>query len=170
MRRRSAPGLNSYVRMRLQSALVTTLQRSTLLPCIPIMHPWVWQGARSLWQSGHYREAVTAAAIKVNAETQNKIGSSERSEYDLFTHLFKPEPPSLGHPRLRLQPVDGTKSGESRRRGAQSLGQALYTGIRNPASHDEQAELGQAEALEQLAAFSILARWVDGSRLYIHGT
>lgn len=154
----------------MQSALVTTLQRSTLLPCIPIMHPWVWQGARSLWQSGHYREAVTAAAIKVNAETQNKIGSSERSEYDLFTHLFKPEPPSLGHPRLRLQPVDGTKSGESRRRGAQSLGQALYTGIRNPASHDEQAELGQAEALEQLAAFSILARWVDGSRLYIHGT
>lgn len=25
------------------------------------MHPWVWGGARALWQRGHYREAVTAA-------------------------------------------------------------------------------------------------------------
>ncbi|MEU5215103.1 TIGR02391 family protein [Streptomyces sp. NPDC020807] len=35
---------------------------------------WVWQGARALWQSGHFREAVTAAARKVNAETQNNVG------------------------------------------------------------------------------------------------
>lgn len=26
------------------------------------MHRWVWDGARSLWRSGHFREAVTAAA------------------------------------------------------------------------------------------------------------
>ncbi|MFD3471897.1 hypothetical protein ACFWWM_37305 [Streptomyces sp. NPDC058682] len=26
------------------------------------MHPWVWEGARALWRSGHFREAVTAAA------------------------------------------------------------------------------------------------------------
>lgn len=38
------------------------------------MHPWVWDGARPLWRSGHLREAVTAAARQVNAETQNKVG------------------------------------------------------------------------------------------------
>lgn len=33
------------------------------------MHPWVWDGARSLWASTHFRQAVSAAAVKVNAET-----------------------------------------------------------------------------------------------------
>ncbi|MFJ8158786.1 hypothetical protein [Streptomyces sp. NPDC094468] len=28
------------------------------------LHPWAWEGARSLWQSGHYREAVTAGRPK----------------------------------------------------------------------------------------------------------
>ncbi|MFJ3633826.1 TIGR02391 family protein [Streptomyces sp. NPDC090112] len=43
------------------------------------MHPWAWEGARPLWQSGHLREAVTAAARKVNAETQNKLGRKDVS-------------------------------------------------------------------------------------------
>ena len=33
------------------------------------LHPWVWSGAKSLWQSGHYREAVEGAIKKLNAET-----------------------------------------------------------------------------------------------------
>lgn len=37
------------------------------------LHAWVWDGARWLWQSGHLREAVTAAAIVVNAQTQTKL-------------------------------------------------------------------------------------------------
>src|SRR6185437_13906677 len=44
-----------------------------------VMHPWAWEGARSLWQSGHLRDAVTAAARKVNAETQNKVGRRDVS-------------------------------------------------------------------------------------------
>jgi len=34
-------------------------------------------------------------------------------------------------------------------------------GIRNPAAHVILEDLAEDEALEQLAAFSILARWVD---------
>jgi hypothetical protein len=37
------------------------------------MHPWIWQGARSLWQSGHFAEAVEAAAKKLNAETTTHV-------------------------------------------------------------------------------------------------
>ncbi|SMO84565.1 Protein of unknown function (Hypoth_ymh) [Geodermatophilus aquaeductus] len=32
------------------------------------LHPWAWDGARSLWQRHHYREAVEAALKTVNAE------------------------------------------------------------------------------------------------------
>ncbi|MGH3922617.1 MAG: hypothetical protein ACRDTT_07075 [Pseudonocardiaceae bacterium] len=32
------------------------------------LHPWIWEGARSLWRSGHYRDAIGAAAIKLNSE------------------------------------------------------------------------------------------------------
>ncbi|MFB8243300.1 TIGR02391 family protein, partial [Kitasatospora purpeofusca] len=55
------------------------------------MHPWVWEGARSLWQSGHFREAVTAAARKVNAETQNKVGRRDTGESALFQSVFSKE-------------------------------------------------------------------------------
>jgi hypothetical protein len=50
-----------------------------LAPDIPVLpadqlHPWVWQAARTLWDSAHYRHAVQAAATAVNDHTQNKLG------------------------------------------------------------------------------------------------
>lgn len=39
-------------------------------------------------------------------------------------------------------------------------------GIRNPSSHEDGLpELAENEALEQLAAFSVLARWVEAAAL-----
>ncbi|MFG2485027.1 TIGR02391 family protein [Streptomyces virginiae] len=49
------------------------------------MHPWVWEGARALWRSGHFWEAVTAAARQVDAETQNKVGRRDLNETKLRT-------------------------------------------------------------------------------------
>ncbi|SCG43627.1 TIGR02391 family protein [Micromonospora inositola] len=66
------------------------------------LHPWIWDGARSLWQSQHYREAVRAATIKLNAETQNKTGRFDISETDLFKQTFTTDSPQPGKPRLRL--------------------------------------------------------------------
>ena len=40
------------------------------------------------------------------------------------------------------------------------LRRGCFAGIRNPLAHDL-GELSEDEALEQLAAFSVLARWVD---------
>jgi hypothetical protein len=40
-----------------------------------------------------------------------------------------------------------------------------YKAIRNPAAHIPLDELSEDEALEQLAAFSILARWVAAATL-----
>jgi hypothetical protein len=125
------------------------------------LHPWVWEGARSLWQSGHRREAVRAASVKVNAETQNKLAVRDLSETPLFQMAFSSDAPSIGKPRLKPPGDDGGKTALSMRRGIMAFAEGCYAAIRNPASHDPQDELGEQEALEQLASFSMLARWVE---------
>lgn len=127
------------------------------------LHPWVWEAARSLWRSGHYVEAVQAGAVTVNAETQRKVGRRDVSESALFQQVFSLGPPTPGKARLHVVPEDLGATFKNRQRGAAALGEALYAGIRNPAAHEAQTELQEHHALEQLAAFSLLARWVDGS-------
>ncbi|CAO0832406.1 hypothetical protein SMICM17S_03285 [Streptomyces microflavus] len=41
-----------------------------------------------------------------------------------------------------------------------SFAEGCFAGIRNPNSHEDGLPLPEHEALEQLAAFSVLARWV----------
>lgn len=129
------------------------------------LHPWVWQGARSMWQSGHYRQAVFDAAKRINAEMQNKMGTREISETDLANQAFSDDPPNQKRPRLRLPEDDDGKTAKSLRRGIRAYAEGCFAAIRNPASHDIQDELGEDQALEQLAAFSVLARWVDRAHI-----
>ncbi|MFD8580830.1 TIGR02391 family protein [Streptomyces virginiae] len=121
-------------------------------------------GARPLWQSGHFREAVTAAARKVNAETQNKLGRKDASETRLFRQAFSQDDPKPGQPRLGLMDDDGSDTYRSLHRGASAFAEGFFAAIRNPNSHaDGLPDLPQHEALEQVAALSVLARWVDGA-------
>nr|WP_246865506.1 TIGR02391 family protein [Cryobacterium sp. BB307] len=126
------------------------------------MHPWIWDAARSLWQSGHFREAVRAASVKVNAELQNKVGRRDASEVALFQQSFSDDLPAPGKPRLRPENDDGGKTSLSLRRGIVAFAEGCYSAIRNPASHDE-GDLQEQIAMEQLAALSVLARWLDGA-------
>ncbi len=127
-------------------------------------HPWVWEGARALWQSGYYRSAVEDAAKKVNAETQNKLGRRDVSEAELFKFAFSEDLPRVGGARLRrMAPEPGNKTYASMQRGARTLAEGIYAGIRNPLGHADPADLDEQVALEYLAALSILARWVDQS-------
>jgi hypothetical protein len=128
------------------------------------MHRWVWEGARSLWQSGHFAEAVEAAAKKLNAETQNKVRRRDVSEADLFNQAFSDDPPQVGKPRLRPKGDDDGRTARSVRRGIRSLAEGCFAAVRNPIAHDG-AELSETIALEQLAALSMLARWVDSAVL-----
>lgn len=122
----------------------------------------MWEGARALWHSGHFREAVTATARKINAETQNKVGRRGVSETKLFQQTFSVDAPKSGQPWLRLMVDDGSDTFHSVHRGAMDSAEGCYAGIRNPNSHEDgQPELPEHQALEQLAAFSALARWVD---------
>jgi uncharacterized protein (TIGR02391 family) len=127
------------------------------------LHAWIWSGAKSLWQSGHYREAIEGAIKKLNAETQNKVGRRDVSETDLFKQAFSLDAPVAGRTRLRRMTPDGSDTYKSVQRGAMAFAEGVFAGIRNPLSHEANQELSEQEALEYLAALSVLARWVDAS-------
>ncbi|MES5819046.1 TIGR02391 family protein [Streptomyces sp. RG80] len=123
-------------------------------------HPWVWDAARTLWESAHYRAAVHAAATSINAHLQTKVGRRDLADAKLVQEALSDKPPEPGKPRLRI-PGDQTDPGVlTRQRGALQLGQGAYFALRNPAAH-ETGDLGEQEALEQLATFSVVARLID---------
>lgn len=131
------------------------------------LHPWVWDGASSLWQSGHFREAVEAAIRKLNAETQNKLGRRDVSETDLFNQAFSEQVPAAGKPRLYRMKNDGSSTFKSVQRGARTFAEGVFAGIRNPLAHEADQEMPEQQALEYLAALSVLSRWVDESTLEV---
>jgi hypothetical protein len=127
------------------------------------LHPWAWENGRSYWNTGHYHQAVMQAAIRINAEGQAKLGRMDVSEVALFNEGFSLDPPKPGAPRLRLMKNDGSRTYQNLHRGARAFADGLYTAIRNPGMHLPPPSDGGEEqlALEQLAAFSLLARWVQ---------
>jgi len=131
------------------------------------LHPWAWEAGASFWNSGFYHQAVMQAAIRINAETQAKLGRVDISETALFNEAFSLSEPKDGASRLRLAEKDGGKTIENLQRGARAFADGLYTAIRNPGMHTPPPADGGEEqlALEQLAAFSLLARWVDQAHL-----
>jgi len=79
-------------------------------------------------------------------------------EVKLFQQLFSTNATKPGDVRLRLRPDDGTDV----HRGARALAEGLFSGIRNISAHTvAETEIDEQRALEQLAAVSMLARWVD---------
>jgi hypothetical protein len=131
------------------------------------LHSWAWENGRSYWNTGHYHQAVMQAAIRINAETQAKLRRRDVSEVSLFNEAFSLDDPKPGAPRLRLMKDDGSKTYQNLHRGARAFADGLYTAIRNPGMHVPTYTEGGEEqlALEQLAAFSLLARWVDQANL-----
>lgn len=124
------------------------------------LHPWAWDNGRSYWNSGHYHQAVMQAAIRINAETQAKLRRMDVSETALFNEAFSLSQPKPGAARLRLAKDDGSKTYENLHRGARAFAEGLYAAIRNPGMHTPTDGGEEQLALEQLAAFSLLARWV----------
>ncbi|MCZ2819442.1 hypothetical protein O2V63_03760 [Modestobacter sp. VKM Ac-2977] len=116
------------------------------------MHSWVRDGARSLWSTAHHRDAVGAAARRVNAEVQNaevqnKVARRDLSEGKLFQSVFSPNPGSATEPRLRIIADDGGATYKNVHRGALMMADGWFAAVRNPVANDV-SELGENEALE----------------------
>lgn len=125
------------------------------------LHPWVWEGAPQYWRIGAYNAAIWQALIRLNVELQRKIGRREVSEADAFAQAFTLDAPQAGRSRLRLMEDDESKTYQNVHKGAILLAQALYAGVRNPLDHDAVEDPPEQEALETMAAISLLARWTD---------
>lgn len=127
------------------------------------MHPWVWEAARPHWTSGNDRAALWAAAINVNSRLQAKVGRKDLGESKLLREVFSTEAPREGRARLRLCDESNPDLFKDMHVGASSLGQGLFAAVRNPLNHvtEDEHDLSEAESLEALAAFSLLARWIE---------
>lgn len=131
------------------------------------LHPWVWESAASLWDDGHRRSALQSASARIEIQLQAKVGPTSRSGVPLVRSAFSSDPPRPGDPRLRFAEfTPGTPSWTDAHEGAMSFGAGCFQRIRNLASHsvDEPAE---QVALEELAALSVLSRWIDDAQLEV---
>jgi hypothetical protein len=127
------------------------------------MHPWVWDAARPHWTSGNHDAAVWAAAVNVNSRLQQKVDRHDIGESKLFNEVFSLQPPEPKRPRLRLVDEGNPDLFKDVHLGAAALGRGLYSAVRNPLNHVEAEvhQIGEGEALEALAGFSLLSRWID---------
>ena len=127
------------------------------------LHSWVWAAAADLWDDGYHEQAVEEAFKRVEHRTQRKVDRRDLGGRKLYTNAFSLNDPTANMPRLRFpdikkdeRPDDWTSAHE----GAMHLGMGCAQGIRNRRAHLSD-DITEQEALEQLAALSVLARWVD---------
>jgi uncharacterized protein (TIGR02391 family) len=131
-------------------------------PALPmnLLHGQVFAAARPLWEKGQYRHALADAATAVSSLAQARLGRRDISDADLMAQAFTDKEPEKGKSRLRCPGDQSSQSVRSRQQGALKFSMGAFQAIRNPAHHT----LGEGwpvYAFEQLAALSIVARWID---------
>lgn len=133
------------------------------------LHKWIWNVAANLWHGGHFKQAVNAAAAAVEEQTQMKLDRGNLAGADLYTQVFKvdkigkmPDGRRLRFPHLDESTEDGKRNQTwtSAHEGAMHFGRGCAQSIRNLNAHGT-GDLPEQEAIEYLAALSVLARWVD---------
>lgn len=130
------------------------------------LHPVVWQAAARLWDQGNRRLALQTAATMLDAHLQGKLGVVRPSGYDLVTLAFNPNAKSSSKVLRFRQYPEGSEDWTSAHQGAMAFGQGCMLAIRNLATHRVDEPDPQL-ALEQLAALSVLARWIDDAEVVI---
>lgn len=131
------------------------------------LHPWIWNATVSLWDDGHRREAVQAAATALfDQHLPAKLGvPGPSSAKDRVSQAFTTQAPSPGKPRLRLDDYpEPSANWTSQHEGAQFFGMGCAQLIRNLATHTG-AQPDEQSALEELAALSGLARLIDRAKV-----
>ncbi len=123
------------------------------------LHPAIWGAAATLWDDGHFRQAVQTAATALEGLLQAIAGPAESGEK--LAGLFSTKPPAPGEPRLRLRKVaPSSKTWESAQNGAAALVRGAFQGVRNLMSHPGWPEPDASEGLEMLAVLSYVAHLI----------
>ena len=123
------------------------------------LHSWVWDAAAPFWAAGQHAAAVEYGAKSLTAFIQQKSGSP-LADRELVARVFSPKP-SADRVRLWLPGERDTDTWRSRQEGLHFLSMGVYAGIRNVVAHTHETGWTQQEALEYLAALSVVARWSE---------
>jgi hypothetical protein len=132
------------------------------------LHPVVWNAAAALWGNGHHDQAVQAAARFVNAHVQGLTQRSDVSDSALMQETFSSDEAKPDRPRLRWPGDPRDLTVRAMNDGLRGYAPGVFMAIRNPATHSIGGLEAQA-ALEQLAALSVLMRWIDGCAVVTAG-
>lgn len=133
-------------------------------------HEWVWSAAKELFRDGHYEDAVARASKAVESNLQNKIGKPDLQGAALAHQVLKPDTPSQQEARLWLMPHPKgefrSKTWTSRQDGLRYFAVGCFQAIRNPSHYGGTGmpKMSLDEALERLAALSLLARWIGETK------
>ncbi|GAA1959441.1 TIGR02391 family protein [Catenulispora subtropica] len=125
-----------------------------------LLHPWVWDAAKTFWESKHFQKAVDVAANSINAHTQTLIERDDIADADLMNQAFT-EKPKPGEKHLRLPGDPNNKTVKSRNNALRPYAFACFAGMRNPAVHEHGGSWSEEKAFEYLVALSVLARWIE---------
>ncbi|MGW5518672.1 TIGR02391 family protein [Nocardia africana] len=124
------------------------------------MHPTVWGAARPLWDDGHYREAVAAAAEALVDKVKTLVKRRDIAETSVWQHAFSNSPAKPGEIRLRWPGEPEDRDVKSMNDGLRQFAPGVQMTIRNSAAHSTE-KMSEQDALERLGTLSLLAGWVD---------
>ena len=164
--RRTTANVRGRLRAMLDEAEAAT---ETDLPAFAPaqMHDLIWGAAAAHWTSHQYRVAVREAAEALTLDWKARLGRQDAGDTEFWQQTLSPGAPEPNRPRLIWPGDPDHKTTKSVRGGLQPLATALNglaTGlnltVRNVTTHTR-AELSEQEAMEQLAAYSYLARLLD---------
>ncbi|MFD7387821.1 TIGR02391 family protein [Streptomyces sp. NPDC059852] len=74
---------------------------------------------------------------------------------------FDMKAPEESKPRLRFNGDRSTPTWRARQDGAKYTSAGVFLALRNLAAHEDEVNWTQQEALEYLATFSVVARWIE---------
>ncbi|NNH70840.1 TIGR02391 family protein [Nocardia uniformis] len=125
------------------------------------LHHVVWGAARKLWIDGHYRQAVLVACDMAEQYVRSLTDQYKEPGTSVMNNAFSPNQPRAGERRLRWPGDPNHQSVKSMIDGLVRYAPGIQLTIRNQATHNQSTEYTEQEALERLAALSLLLRWVD---------
>ncbi|WP_455362651.1 TIGR02391 family protein [Streptomyces sp. SYSU K21746] len=123
---------------------------------VEAMHPTIWGAARKLWLDGHFRLAAQTAAETLTTQVKARTGLSSMDATNVYEKVFAARAPVLRWPG---DANDRTVS--SMQNGLAKYAPGLNMTVRNTATHEAADEMTAQQALERLAALSLLAHWID---------
>lgn len=92
--------LRAMTRLALNGAALLEQEDETDVRVVDL-HPWVAEPAERLFDGGHYRQAILAAAQNLEVRWRELLGVSTGTLFDLANESLSEQPPKPGSPRLR---------------------------------------------------------------------